>query len=79
MELSSLAVLKACLGQGMGISMLPHISVRQELTQRTLAMIDWPEGPEEVALLMIWCRQRWLSPIVSRFMEYVRHVYTDAS
>lgn len=79
LELNSLAVLKACLVQGVGISVLPCISVAPELASGVLALIDWPEGPKEVALLMVWYRQRWLSPIVSGFMEYVRHAYPDAS
>jgi hypothetical protein len=39
-----------------------------------LAALSWTEGELEVATLMVWYRDRWLSPTLSAFMEAVRNV-----
>ena len=72
LELNSIAAIKACLRQGLGMTVLPRVAVEEEIQQGTLAVVAWREIPQEAALLMIWYRQRWLSPVLRAFMEAVR-------
>ena len=76
MELNCVAAIKACVTRGLGISVLPEITVRQELADGHLAVIDWKEYPLEAALLMIWYKQRWRSPTLSAFIRSCRRVLT---
>lgn len=73
-ELNSVAAIKACVRRGLGITIIPEISVRQELEEEKMARIDWVEGPLEAALLMIWLTERWQSPSLSAFVDTCREV-----
>ena len=54
--------------------MLPEIAVAEELAQKKLAVLPWSEGKIDVAVLMIWYRDRWLSPTLKAFMEVTKQV-----
>jgi DNA-binding transcriptional LysR family regulator len=71
-ELSSVAVLKECAAKGAGVTLLPESNVRQELAKRRLAVVPWSESPLEVAILMAWHRDRWVSPTLQSFMDLTR-------
>jgi DNA-binding transcriptional LysR family regulator len=72
LEFSSVAMLKECAAQGGGITVLPEISVEQELRAGRLALLPWEEGKLEVAVLMAWHKHRWVSPTLETFMDLVR-------
>jgi DNA-binding transcriptional LysR family regulator len=60
--------------EGVGITILPEIAVAREIAQGRLAALAWEKGKIEVATLMIWYKERWLSPTLSAFMEMTREV-----
>ncbi len=64
--------LKRCVIEGMGVTVLPEVSVSEEIKQGKLARLRWEEGEIEVAALMIWSKGRWLSPTLSAFIETAR-------
>jgi len=39
-----------------------------------MTALSWDEGALEIAELMIWYKDRWLSPTLSAFMETARNV-----
>ena len=73
-ELNSVAAIKACICRGLGITIIPKITIGQELKEEKLAIIDWQEDPLEAALLMIWYKVRWHSPTLRAFIEVSRSV-----
>jgi DNA-binding transcriptional LysR family regulator len=77
-ELNSVAAIKACVGKGLGITIIPEVSVRRELKAERLGVIDWVEGPLEAALMMIWLKERWRSPSLSAFIHTCRDVLTSS-
>lgn len=72
----SVETLKRCVMAGAGITVLPVVSVSEEIGKGKLTRLAWEEDQLEVAMLMIWSKGRWLSPILSAFMELARNVYT---
>jgi DNA-binding transcriptional LysR family regulator len=74
LEFSSGAVIKQCVMEGVGITIIPEISVADDIAQGRLAALAWEEEKLEVATLMIWYKDRWLSPTLSAFMEMTREV-----
>lgn len=72
LELNSVAVIKQCVIEGIGISILPEVTVEKEIARGEMAPLAWSEGKPEVAALMIWYRERWLSPTMNAFMGVVR-------
>ena len=72
MEMNSVEAIKKCVQNGIGIAMLPEMSVSEELAQSKMAILNWPGEKLETGILMIWHRDKWLSPILTAFMEIVR-------
>ena len=76
-ELNSVAAIKACVCRGLGITIIPKITIGRELKEEKLAVIDWQEDPLEAALLMIWYKERWHSPTLRAFIDVCRSVLTS--
>lgn len=72
LEFHSVEVIKRCLEAGIGVSVLPETAVADEVSGGKLVVLPWSEGPIEVAVLMIWYRERWISPTLKAFMETTR-------
>jgi DNA-binding transcriptional LysR family regulator len=72
LDFNSVAAIKECLVQGLGISVLPQVTVRDDVSSGRLTILPWHENSLEVACLMIWHHNRWLSPALLAFMDVVR-------
>ncbi|MEW6351930.1 MAG: LysR family transcriptional regulator [Thermodesulfobacteriota bacterium] len=68
----SVEALKRHVMAGTGITILPKVSVADEMGQGKLTCLPWEEGEIEVAVLMIWSGERWLSPTLTAFMDTAR-------
>jgi DNA-binding transcriptional LysR family regulator len=76
-EFNGVEAIKQCVMAGVGVTILPEITVAEDISQGRLAALSWAEGELEVATLMIWYKDRWLSPTLSAFMEAVREVLKE--
>lgn len=72
LEFYSVEVIKRVLGTGVGVTVLPEIAVCEEVARNQLVLLPWSEGRIEVALLMIWYGERWVSPTLKAFMEVTK-------
>lgn len=68
----SVAVLKACIIAGLGITILPEIFVSRDIERGRLVLLPYEEGTFEVAILMVWYKKKWLSPALKAFMDVVK-------
>jgi DNA-binding transcriptional LysR family regulator len=68
----SVETLKRCVMAGTGITVLPEISVSEDIKSGKLGRLAWEEGDLEVAILMIRSKARWVSPALNAFMEITR-------
>jgi DNA-binding transcriptional LysR family regulator len=71
---NSVASLKECAIQGLGLTVLPKMAVSAEIASKRLAPVRWKDGQFEVALLMVWYKERWISPKQKAFMAATRSV-----
>ncbi len=71
MTFHSVAALKACVMAGLGVTILPESAVVHDVERRKLVRLPCEEGNFEVAILMIWYREKWLSPALQAFMKMV--------
>jgi DNA-binding transcriptional LysR family regulator len=78
LDFNSVAALKQCVMAGVGIAVLPEISVAEDISRGRLKALAWAEGKLEVASLMIWYRNRWLSPTLKAFIDVAREILTGA-
>ena len=78
LEFNSVAAIIACIVAGLGVTLIPEIAVRRVLELGSLAILPWPESDMEVAQLMIWHQDKWLSPIMKGFMDTAREVLKNS-
>lgn len=71
MEFGSLESIKQCVKNGLGISLLPRISVEDELKRGELISLEW-EGPEiPIQAQMLFHRDKWLSPPLAALEQLI--------
>jgi DNA-binding transcriptional LysR family regulator len=78
LEFYSVEAIKRCLMSGIGVTVLPEIAVRDDVAQKKLVILPWSEGKIDVALLMIWYRDKWISPTLRAFMEVSKKITAQA-
>jgi DNA-binding transcriptional LysR family regulator len=78
LEFNSVEAIKQCVKAGVGITIIPETAIKQDLMDKKLAVIPWVQGKLEVAVLMIWYKEKWLSPTLKAFMEVTREVMQEA-
>jgi DNA-binding transcriptional LysR family regulator len=71
-EYNSIEAIKQCVLRGLGITILPETALRSEIEQKRLAALPWSEGQLETAVLMIWHKDKWVSPALKCFMDAAR-------
>ncbi len=77
LDFNSVAALKPCVMAGVGITILPEVTVAEDISRGLLAPISLADEQLEVATLMIWFRNRWLSPSLNAFMEVSREILSE--
>ena len=75
MEFQSIEAVKQCVAAGMGVSVLPNVTVSAELKAGKLAALHWEE-PFEVLTQMSWNKGRWESPALRAFLEASREAFS---
>lgn len=71
-EFSSLAALKRAVLHGLGVAILPAISIEDEVAQKLVSVLPWSDDPLESGILMLWHKEKWLSPALQSFKGLVR-------
>lgn len=78
LEFNSVQAIKKCVMEGIGITILPEVAVSNDISQGRLVALAWEEGDIEVAQLMIWYKNRWLSPTLKNFIDMTRKILGGA-
>jgi len=76
MEFGSVEAIKQCVMAGMGIAILPEVTITSELAQGRLAALDWAGPACGIGTHMVWHRDKWLSPALRAFLGVAREVLT---
>jgi DNA-binding transcriptional LysR family regulator len=73
LEFQSIEAIKRCVSAGMGVTVLPTVTVKAELAAGALSELGWRE-PIRVGTLMAWNEARWASPALRAFLKTSREV-----
>lgn len=73
LEFSGVEAIKQCAIAGMGVAVLPAVTVEEELARGRLVQLEWFEDLE-VVTQAINHKDRWLSPAAGEFLNLVREV-----
>ncbi len=74
----SVQFLKRCVTAGSGITILPEVTVAEDVERGELARLRWEEDDLEISVLMIWCKARWVSPALRAFIEITRRTLAQS-
>lgn len=75
-ELNSLEAIKQCIIKGLGVAMIPLMAIKNEIAKKEMTILSWPEETLETAILMIWHKDKWLSPTLQAFMNTAKEIMT---
>jgi DNA-binding transcriptional LysR family regulator len=73
LEFSSVEAIKQCVMAGLGIAFLPQVAVTEQIAQGKLVALNWVE-PVQVYTQMAWHKDKWVSLILSEFLNLSRQI-----
>ncbi|WP_456276643.1 LysR family transcriptional regulator [Bacillus sp. AK128] len=77
MEFWSIEAIKQCVICGLGISLLPIVTVQEELRNKQLESIHWDDQLGSVATILAYHKNKWLSPAALNFINLVKEHARD--
>jgi len=78
-ECTSVGIVKRCVMEGLGLSVVPEFIVEEEVRQGRLAMLEWAGGPLLAPVSLVRHDERWLSPAAQAFMDAAREFFAARS
>jgi DNA-binding transcriptional LysR family regulator len=72
MEFTSVETIKQCAALGMGVACLPTIVAQSEIATGKLASLDWAGVDLSMRTLVVWHKDKWLSPAIDAFVSLLR-------
>jgi len=78
LEFSSIEAIKQCAMLGMGVALVPAVSVAAEVASGRLAALPWLQRDFRMVTQIIWHKEKWLSPALQAFLTVTREVFKDA-
>lgn len=74
LEIGSVEAVKKCVANNLGVSLLPQMAVEQELSLGILRDLNWTDLNFNIFTLMIYHKDKWLSPALKAFIELARQL-----
>lgn len=74
LEFNSVEAIKQCAMVGLGIALLPEMSLKGELERGELITLPWDLSEIQFATQMLWHQEKWISPSMKAFIELARSV-----
>lgn len=74
-EINNIQAIKQLVMSGLGVTILPRISVEYEIAHNLLLEIPWTERPLPVYTQIAYHKDKWLSPTILSFLEQTRANY----
>lgn len=74
LEFDGVEAVKQCVVAGMGVAMLPAVTVEAELERGELAALQWAGRNLAIPVQMIRHKDKWVSPALAAFLETSREV-----
>jgi DNA-binding transcriptional LysR family regulator len=78
LEFNSIEAVKQCVMAGLGLTILPAVTVAAELSQGRLLKLPWMGPDLTVVTHMVWHKDKWLSPALDAFLSLTREMLATA-
>lgn len=74
-EFASIESIKQCVIAGLGIAVLPEMTVMKEITQRQISPLHWKSRVLKVSTQVAWHKDKWISPALKAFLDITRKTF----
>ncbi|MEW5552485.1 LysR family transcriptional regulator [Peribacillus frigoritolerans] len=75
LELADVEAIKKCVMAGLGIAILPEISVKREMIEGSIKKVNWGGSGFTTKIQLFWHKNKWMSPALKAFIglteEYI--------
>jgi len=72
-EFASIEGIKQCVIAGLGIAVLPEITIEKEMAEGKIAVLQW-KGPDfPISTQIAWHKDKWISPALKAFLDIARN------
>lgn len=71
-EFASVEAIKQCVAAGMGLALLPAITVARELRQHNFKALHWAGPSLDIQTFILWHKDKWVSPAMAAFCQLVK-------
>ncbi|MDP4097262.1 LysR family transcriptional regulator [Paenibacillus sp. P96] len=71
LEFWSIEAIKQCVMTGLGLSLLPLVTVQNELKEGKLLRLNWDDRPQRVSTQVAYHTKKWQSPALSELLRIV--------
>jgi len=73
-EFASIEAIKQCVIAGLGVAVLPEMTIKKEISAGEIAVLNWV-GPEfPIATQLAFHKDKWISPALKAFIDITRRV-----
>ena len=74
-EFASIEAIKQCVISGLGVAVLPEITVTREIAQGLVVALPWKGREFKLSTQLAWHKDKWMSPALKAFVETVRNTF----
>lgn len=75
LQINNIEAIKQLVVSGLGITIMPRISVINEIEQGKLTEISWKGTPLPVCTQMAYHKDKWLSSTIKQFLQETKSVF----
>lgn len=75
LEFQSVEAIKQCAMAGLGVALLPEMSMKEELREGKLVALPWDLSDVSFSAQMLWHREKWISPSLAAFIECAKREF----
>lgn len=77
LEIGSIETIKSFVMKNLGITLLPLMTVEDELSKRSLVKLDLVDCDFNMMTQILYHRNKWLTPAMNTFIEELKSLYTQ--
>ena len=72
LDFNSNDAIRKCVIKGTGITLISEMIVKEEVSNGLLSILPWKGKKFNANLVMIWRKDKWISPVLKYFMDLIR-------
>lgn len=73
-EFASIEAIKQCVIAGLGIAVLPEMTIKKEISSGEISVLPWSGPNFPIATQLAWHKDKWISPALRAFIDITRNI-----